>query len=226
MKVNPLALTLRAKKLGALIRSARLASGKSIEACAEGLGIPVETFEEYELGEKSPSLPELEALAYQMDIPLGVFLGEEQLSSSQGPSARQSLEKRTSLRQRMIGAQIRKGRQAAGMSLEELAEEGWSSPGLLEAYELGEIPVPLPDLEALSSLLGINFQDFRDQKGPVAAWAQQKRAMENFLSLPPDLQAFVSKPVNQPYLQLAQRLSEMDVNRLRAVAEGLLEITF
>ena len=39
------------------------------------------------------------------------------------------------------------------------------------------------------------------------------------------MQQFVSKPVNQPYLELAQRLSEMSVERLRSVAEGLLEIT-
>jgi len=36
---------------------------------------------------------------------------------------------------------------------------------------------------------------------------------------------FISKPVNRPYLQLAQRLSEMSVEKLRMVAEGLLEIT-
>jgi hypothetical protein len=36
---------------------------------------------------------------------------------------------------------------------------------------------------------------------------------------------FVSKPVNRPYLELAQRLSKTNVENLRAVAEGLLEIT-
>jgi hypothetical protein len=43
--------------------------------------------------------------------------------------------------------------------------------------------------------------------------------------MPVDLQTFVSKPINRPYLELAQRLSEMSVDKLRSVAEGLLEIT-
>jgi hypothetical protein len=49
--------------------------------------------------------------------------------------------------------------------------------------------------------------------------------MQNFAELSPELQDFLSKPINRPYLELAQRLSEMDVEKLRAVAEGLLEIT-
>jgi transcriptional regulator with XRE-family HTH domain len=228
MKVNPLVLTLRAKKVGALIRSARQESGKSLETCAGLLGVSVETFEAYELGEKSASLPELETLAYQLDLPLGVFLGEAPGEAAEPDGRRadpQSLENRAALRQRIIGAQLRKARQAAGLSLEELSEQAWNSPGLLEAYELGEMPIPLPDLEALSQILEMDLQDFQDQKGPAAVRAQQKQAVENFLSLPPALQAFVAKPVNQPYLRLAQRLSEMDGSRLRLIAEGLLEIT-
>ena len=49
--------------------------------------------------------------------------------------------------------------------------------------------------------------------------------MEDFTDLPLEMQAFISKPINMPYLELAQRLSEMSVDRLRGVAEGLLEIT-
>ncbi len=56
-------------------------------------------------------------------------------------------------------------------------------------------------------------------------WRRQQRATQHIERLPPDLQEFISKPVNRPYLELAQRLSEMSVEKLRAVAEGLLEIT-
>jgi len=44
--------------------------------------------------------------------------------------------------------------------------------------------------------------------------------------MPVEMQVFVSKPINRPYLELAIRLSEMSVDRLRSVAEGLLEITY
>ena len=60
----------------------------------------------------------------------------------------------------------------------------------------------------------------------VGVWANEQRNIQSYLALSPELQAFISKPVNRPYLELAQRLSEMSVEKLRAVAEGLLEITY
>lgn len=225
MKVNPLALTIRAKKLGALMRSVREAAGKSIADCAGMLGVTPEAFEGYELGEQSPSLPELEVLAYQLNVPLEYFFGDEGRSPRDARLEAKNLERLLLLRHKIIGAQLRKARMDAGLSLEALAEAAWSSPSRLEAYEMGEIPIPLPDLETLSGVLNTSFQDFRDKQGPVAGWARQQRLVENFLQLPADLQDFIDKPVNQPYLELALRLSEMDVNRLRGVAEGLLEIT-
>jgi len=59
----------------------------------------------------------------------------------------------------------------------------------------------------------------------VGKWITQQAVVREVLELPPDLQAFVCLPVNRPYIELARRLSEMSVEKLRAVAEGLLEIT-
>jgi hypothetical protein len=53
----------------------------------------------------------------------------------------------------------------------------------------------------------------------------QQESIQRFLELPPDMQNFIAQPINRPYLELAQRLSEMEVNKLRGIAEGLLEIT-
>ena len=73
MKINPVALSVRAKKLGVLVRDVRQASGESLQECAQALGVSEETFEAYELGERSPSLPELEALAYYLNVPVEHF---------------------------------------------------------------------------------------------------------------------------------------------------------
>ena len=223
--VNPKSLTIRAKKLGALIRDARLASGKSIEQCAQIASVSDETFEAYEQGEKSPSLPELEFLSYSLEIPVEHFWEDTAITRQDGRETGPDLGRLIRLRQRLIGAQIRKARLEAGFSLEELAEKAWSSPTLLESYELGETAIPLPDLELISTALDRSIKDFLDRHGPVGQWAAQQRAIQGFLGLPPDLQAFAGKPINRPYLELAQRLSEMSVDKLRAVAEGLLEIT-
>ena len=42
--------------------------------------------------------------------------------------------------------------------------------------------------------------------------------------LPDELREFVANPINQPYLILARRLSEIDARKLRSIAEDLLEI--
>jgi hypothetical protein len=40
------------------------------------------------------------------------------------------------------------------------------------------------------------------------------------------MQNFVCKPVNRPYLELAKKLSGMSTDKLRSLAEDILEITF
>lgn len=225
MSINPTALSIRAKKLGVLIRRARQSSGKSLEECAQVLSLSAEDFEKYEVGDQSPSLPELEVLAFTLGVPVDQFLGSEPFGLTEAGEIQVDMGKLIGLRQRIIGASIRKARNDAGLSQEALAEKAWTSVSLVEAYELGQTPVPVPDLEVISSILGLSIRDFQDQRGPVGKWVAQQQAIKDFLTLPPELQSFVSKPVNRPYLELAQRLSGMSVEKLRAVAEGLLEIT-
>jgi len=52
-----------------------------------------------------------------------------------------------------------------------------------------------------------------------------EEAIQNFLELPEELREFASKPVNRPYLELAMKLSSMSKDKLRSVAEDLLDIT-
>jgi transcriptional regulator with XRE-family HTH domain len=225
MSIQPFARSLRAKKLGALIRDARMVSGESVETCAKWLGVSQADFEAYESGELSPSLPELELIAYGLDVPLGHFWDDKALSQGDGIKAAFNASQFSQLRRRIIGAKLRKARLERGLSLEEISAKVNIDLETLSAYELGEQSIPLPALESLSGELGLTIRELQDQHGPVGAWINQQHAIHEFLALPPDLQEFVGKPINLPYLELAQRLSEMSVEKLRAVAEGLLEIT-
>lgn len=225
MAINPISITIRTKKLGALIRNARRQLDQSIEACSRAIEVSPEDFEKFEMGEQSPSLPQIEALVYFLNLPLDYFLGRENITLPSTPSQLKNLEKLMRLRNRMIGAKIRQARQDADLSLEELSEQTHISEDKLVAYELGELAVPLPQLEALTNILKQSPADFVDERGPVGSWRRQQRAVQQVEQLPADLQEFISKPVNVPYLELAQRLSKMSVEKLRAVAEGLLEIT-
>ena len=225
MSVNPIALTIRAKKLGVLIRDARLATRRRIEDCAEALKLSPDEFEAFELGDKSPSLPVLEVLAYFLGVSIDHFWGDKAISENGSPALNFDVGQLVGLRQRMIGALLRQAREQAELSSEAVAETVGISPGQLEACELGEGELPLPVLEAVCSVLGQPIDGFIDKFGPVGMWSNQQQAVQEYLKLPEELQSFVTKPINRPYLELAHRLSEMSVDKLRAVGEGILEIT-
>lgn len=225
MTLNPLALSIRAKKLGVLIRNARLAAGKSTKECADAMGVTEPELEAYELGQKSPTLPEIELLAYYLGVPVDHFWGKTALPEADKTSKLIEVKRLIQLRQRMIGLLIRISRQEAGISGVQLAHKTGFPLEMINKFELGQASLSLPELEIISSALDRPLRDFQDRQGPAGKREAQRKMVQGLMEMPPELQTFVSKPINQPYLELAQRLSEMSVEKLRAVAEGLLEIT-
>ncbi len=218
-------ITLRTKKLGVLIRDARLAARRTPEECAKVMGVSKSTFRSYEEGRHAPSLPELELLAYYLKLPIEHFWGKASLSGEQPASETLDLPRLLELRQRMIGALLRQQRTNADMSLKSLSDETGISTARLKAYELGERAIPLPELESIIGALTSRIESFFDQSGPIGQWIANEKSMRQFLQLPKDLQAFICQPVNRPYLDLARKLSSMSNDQLRSVAEGLLDIT-
>ena len=218
-------VAIRSRKLGVLIRDARLAARKGIPECAKVVGVTSGILRAWEEGRRAPSLPELEVLAYALDLPLPHFWSKEVVSDDASPTEALHLPALVSIRQRLIGARLRQEREKANTSLRELAEQSGLSTSRLKAYELGERPIPLPELEGLVALLGSQVEAMFDQSGPIGKWMTQQKATQDFLQLPPELQSFVCKPINRPYLELALKLSSMSTDKLRSVAENLLDIT-
>jgi transcriptional regulator with XRE-family HTH domain len=224
MTINPVLKIIRAKKLGLLIRDARVKSGKSIDECSKAMGLSVDELTAIELGERPATLPELEILAYFLEIPLEHFWGSEILKTEQSEKVFDPAEIKQ-IRQSAIGALVRKARIEAVLSEEELANQAGIAVTSLLSYEQGEVPIPLPDLEIITQVLNNKMANFEDETSLVGSWFAEQRYMHEFLTLPKELQEFIGKPVNRPYLDLAIKLSELKVERLRALAEGLLEIT-
>jgi len=220
------ALNLRAKEIGKLLHEARIVRELPSESCAEAIGVTKERYEEYEQGERAPSLPEWECLAYILKISIKEFWQPPSTTRGEEGAPTADMSQLIYLRQRMIGAKLREARVSKGLSFSELANSIGFKESDIIAYELGEKPIPIPKLEILSETLNHSIKEFLDQHGPVGEWEKHKQAVKDFEKLPLELQEFVSKPINEPYLELAVRLSEISVDRLRAVAEGLLEITY
>jgi transcriptional regulator with XRE-family HTH domain len=219
-------VVLRSKKLGVLIRDARLAARKTLAECAQLVGVTSGILRSWEEGRRAPSLPELEVLAYSLHLHLNHFWSKEAISDDALFTERMNLTALISLRQRLVGALLRQQRENAGFSVRTLSEKSGISTARLKAYELGERPIPLPELEGLMEMLGGQIETIFDHTGPVGQWMIQQKAVQDFLQLPHEVQSFVSKPVNRPYLELAMKLSSMSTDKLRSVAEDLLEITF
>lgn len=218
--------SIRTKKLGILIRDARLATRRGIPECAKAIGVTNGIFRAYEEGRRAPSLPEMEVLAYFLDMPFRRFWSKEAVSDDMSPTESLNLPVLVGVRQRMIGALLRQARLKASISPKALSEQSGTSTSRIRAYELGERSIPLPELEGLISLLNGQIESLFDQTGPVGQWLSQQQAIQDFKKLPPELQDFVCKPVNRPYLDLALKLSELSTEKLRSVAENLLDITF
>jgi len=224
---NPrLLLQIRYKKLGLLIFDARKALRRSVEECADAIGVSPEQFEQFEKGASSPSLPQLELLALFLNIPLEHFWGRRALSQIGAPEAFQEKERMLLLRNRVIGTNLRMARNNANLSHAELQEKTGIPEEQIRRYESGGTAVPIPELEILASAMDVPIERFYDEHGPIGRWRSQQGSVQKFLELPPEVQQFVSKPVNRPYLELAIRLSDLSAEKLRAVAEVLLEITY
>ena len=213
----------RAKILGLLIRDARLFAGRSVADCAGTLNISPATFAAAEKGTHVLSLPDLEVLAMYLQVPMAHFWGTETM----GRPRQVDYDELQQLRRSVIGGLLRRARVQAGRSLEEVAQEIKGDAGQVAAYELGETPIPLLTLERMGKYLGVPLDYFMDQqRGPLAEHEAEQKMRQRFADLPASMRAFVVEPINRSYIETAMRLADLDVHRLRQIAEGILDITF
>jgi transcriptional regulator with XRE-family HTH domain len=213
----------RAKILGVLIQDARLRAGRSTADCAGVLHLAEDTIVAAERGEYVLSLPDLEILALYLKVPISHFWGNQVF----GDAKPVDYGELRAMRQRLVGALLRQARLQASRSVQDLAAEIKVTPEQVQKYEMGQEPIPLTHLERLSRYLAVSLDYFLDsQRGPLAEHEFEQKIQRRLDSLPPELRAFVAEPINVSYLETAKRISELDVNKLRNIAEGLLDITY
>jgi transcriptional regulator with XRE-family HTH domain len=221
--VDKQALALRAKLLGARMREARMANGKSLRQVAKAIGISSSTLSSCELGNRAISLPDLELFAFNLRVPLQALLAGKAAPSAANSEFDQDMMR--SLRNRVIGTSLRVHRKNAGKTIRDLAKHVGLPPSRISAYERGERSIPIPELQVISEALERSVEDYIETEGPVGEWAACQRVYDLAYEMSPELRQFLSQPTNLQYLQLAKRLSELPVERLRSVAEGLQDIT-
>ncbi len=216
--------TVRARILGVLIQDARTAKGLNEADCAAEVGVPLEYYREWELGLRTPTLPQLEMLAYFVGVPVSHFWDTKTISGEQEARHVPS-EAYTDLRDRVVGTQLRVARQEAALSQDELAAATGLASADIDAYELGQSPIPVTELTSLASAVKKPLSYFLDDASRVGEWLISQEAYRRFNDLPQAVRDFVSSPSNLPYLEIAMKLSKLPKNELREVGENILNIT-
>lgn len=215
---------LRGKILGVLIRDARLNASRTEDECARIMGVPVETFAAWEYGDLSPSMPELEILAYYLGVPVSHFWSQNTLKESYEDETHAQNEY-IKLRSRMIGAMLRQAREEEGITVEALAEDAGLTPEQITQYELGEVHIPMHQLNVLANGVNKNLSHFQNSSGQIGELLAMREEWKHFTELPDDLRAFAANPVNRGFIEIALMFSQMPADKLRSVGSSIVDIT-
>ncbi len=212
----------RAELIGRLIRESRLQNHLSVDDCGQALGIEPDSYKLIEKGEVVLSLPDLEVLAMYFGVSVAYFWqGKVRERQNQVDFIGY-----LALRQAIIGTTLRQYRKEMETELGQLAEITGINGEKITAYESGHV-VPFFDLEKILRALGHSVKDLNDDAhGPLAEHEENLVYRIGFENLTPKQKRFVSQPINQSYLETAIRLSKLDADKLRIIAEGILEITY
>jgi transcriptional regulator with XRE-family HTH domain len=217
------AARIRARMIGLLLHDARIYAGRSLEDCAACLHLPDAEIEAWEMGDSAPTLPQLEMLAIYLDVPIRHFWGTTTLAASQ-PNRGRAQAEYLALRDRMIGALVRQAREKAGLSLAALAQAAELEPVLLEAYEFGEVAIPMHDLTVLANAVRVNLDYFLESSSQIGELLALKAMWAHFTELPDEVREFAANPLNIGFIEIAIMFSKLPVDSLRRVGENMLNI--
>jgi len=225
---------LKQKILGVLMKNARRRAGLGLEETAAFLGLTTETLTAYEFGRAEADLPTLEALARLCSLPVDYFWTDDPMPV---PDRNYSAPQAIKLRRKVIGVLLNKARTKSDVSQKKIAKALDCSVDHIIDYELGQKAIPFSQMEALTTLLdvpldyflnGTNLAPTSAALSPAAAEeaAPAPAAEEELEHLSDDMVDFLRDPANVLYIKLAMRLHSLSADTLRALAEGILDITY
>jgi transcriptional regulator with XRE-family HTH domain len=216
----------RAEQIGQRLNKLRELKRLRVGEVATVLGITSNRYKAYESGGQNPSLPELEVLANLLSAPISMLISHDEQPDPTPKMDVVQAQKFMQLRQRIIATRLKKALDDADIPRKEIASALGITPKELAAYLAGRKPIPLAILEILCRVAAIAMQTLFGTHGLVGQQLSQSERVAGFKQLPTELQDFIAQPINRPYVDLANRLSNLPVDKLRSIAEGLLDITF
>jgi transcriptional regulator with XRE-family HTH domain len=215
--------TERRRVICELVRIAHESSGRRTKDLAEFLGISSAAMNAIESGEKEPTLPQLEAIAFFLRTPVHTLLGIAAPPRHTAPPA--NLNEILRLRGYIIGARLKQARLKQCESLAQCANAISVTPATVQMWEIGRRQPGIIELETLLTHFSLSWDDMLDLGiGPLGELQILQIQQTRFEALPADVRAFVCDPGSQAVLQLAMRLRSLSAEELRTIADtfGLL----
>ncbi|MBL8131268.1 MAG: helix-turn-helix domain-containing protein [Anaerolineae bacterium] len=214
---------IRARMVGLLLLDARRKAQRPQEDCARLARVSLEQYDRWESGDDVPSLPQLEVLAYFLEVPVSHFWGMDTLEA-RGENPVGAQNEYLALRDRMIGALLRSAREERERSLDDLSAETGLPADLIERYELGELPAPMHELTVLSNAVRKNITYFLESYSQLGELLAMREEWKHFTALPEEIRRFAANPLNIGFIEIAIMFSQMPADRLRKIGESVLSI--
>ena len=220
-------IAIRNRIIGILVKRTRLRTNKSQQDCADFLGCSPFMFSQYEQGRRGLSLPQLEALAYLLDVPPASLWDEGHTLPDQESEETLPMAQLIQLRKKEMAIRFRQCRQTAGLTQAEMGQMLERSAYIISQYEHGRRDIPLAELETIIEQCDQSIADIvEEQTIPTGQADQARQALTRLNELPPDVREFVLRPTNTLYLRIAILLSALKADSLRQIAETILDITY
>ena len=212
------------KTISNQIKKIRKVKQRSLHDCAKLIGISKEEYHDFEEGNASLSLPEIELLAIYFEIP-PIFLFRDSNIEFEIYSLLSEEKKQIfkNLRNKMIGARLAFERDNVGLGLEDLNNETGISVELLESYEGTNSDIPLDHLTLICNQLNISLESllFQDIPNKTETSTTEKHLHEN-----PEYLEKVSESnddQNDFYQQMIRGIKSMPQKDQAEIAKMLLE---
>ena len=141
------------------IKKIRKTKQRSLHDCAKLLGISKENYLNFEEGNGSISLPEIEILAVFLEIPPELLFKQSSFEIENFPILNENKKPIfTNLRNKMIRAELFLERKNAGFSIEELNQATGIPMAALEAYENEGTAIPIDHLLLICNHLSLPIE--------------------------------------------------------------------
>jgi transcriptional regulator with XRE-family HTH domain len=211
----------RRQAIGALIRGLRERAGRKPRELAEFVGISTVALAAIESGDKECSLPQLEAIAYDLRVPVQTLLGTAELPAHERTAGNVNIADVLRLRGFMIGARLKQARIAHNETVQQTAEATGLQANALHSFELGRRQPDVTELESLMAHFGLALDDMLDIGiGPLGEAQLRQQQLAQFEAMSTEMRQFLCEPASLPSLLAAMRLRDMRPEQLRAIADA------